>query len=225
MTDETSQRFSPGPLSPGPLSPDPLSRRAFLRGGVCLAGSVLIGLTAIPKGQAFATPAKPALALAYWDEVRLVDASHLPNGDPSLCATGLRVTVQSHTGSVRTLSGLSALYRIETLEQEQFVPYHAWTASAHGSKTSVFSIPVFPAHGLAFLVRHAAPEDSSCAETLCRLCVGADAGRPKLRAGTYVLATPGTDWSAYELTEGQHLTTRDGHQAVFDHLIVTVRAA
>src|SRR5579884_135320 len=196
-------------------STKPLSRRAFIQ-SACLTGVTLIGLEALRPALAAGDPQTSrtgdAPALAFWDGRRLVDASRHVAGDPSLVAAGVRVSVEAHSGAVRTLYGLSTLYRIDAGGVNFEVPFHAWTASPHSSKRVTFTMPAGSGQELRLNVDHADHSGGRLSSAV----------RLKLRAGTYVLAAPGTRLGGFRLeeTDGTPRLVRagDASPADFDHL-------
>jgi len=209
---------------PSQFLTDRLTRRTFLRGGVCLAGAALLGVVPGIASQASSGEKEEALGLAYWDGNRLIDAADLPDGDRGLCASGLRASIESYSGSDQNLRGLSVLYAIGP----QVAPFHAWTATRHGSKTSTFTAPVSAEHGLVLNVEHKGSAQAR-SETLCHLSVGDTRGQAKLRPGTYVLTARATNWTRYSFdpsAEGDNAPLTTGGVAVdFDYLVINIAAA
>lgn len=171
-------------------------RREFLRGALGVAGVVALGLETAqaapaPEATASVPASAPALAAAYWNGTRLVDARHLASGDPE-CHSGVRLAVAAHpTGAA--LRGINAHYAVTLHGTETHTPYHAWTRNALGNVGTRFTLPVAPNAGILLSAQHGSDE------TFVRLRTDAASGQAKLRTGLYVLAVGAPDWNVCHL--------------------------
>ncbi len=156
------------------------SRREFL----CRTAAVLGGAALGVGGAAQAKPAAPGppLSLAYWTGTTLVDARHLPAGDPALRV--IRITVQGHHRG-QDLRAINAYFDIPGHDSP--VLFRAWTA-APSSPACRFTVPVISGCVLLSAV--------GAGEYFCRLRTDAASDQPKLRPGVYVLALGEPHWQA-----------------------------
>jgi hypothetical protein len=199
-----------------------LSRRAFLNGAAGLAGCLAFDLNAWAAPDSVAVSAAP-LTLAYWDGAALHDAASLPHGDQAFVGPGARVTIHSEVGASRTLRGVSAVYALDDGKTSVF---HAWAGSPHGKHDAAFTVPVVDS-GLTLIVRHTRTPENVPEDAVCRLAVSHEHNVPKLRAGTYILASRAVDWSRWQFqpdgpTRGRLVAGAAQKPAHFDYLVLTI---
>ena len=216
-------------LNTSSLSEARLSRRAFVQGAACLAGVSMLGLATSALASAPSADHEAvgrhgsALALAYWDGTRMIDATRLGMrlADGSLLGSHVRVTVNHHEGSHSTILGLSALYPINN--GTELAPYHAWAISEYGSQPAAFTIPVSDSAGLSLSIRH--KSGGATATDILGLTLETDSTAPKLMAGTYVIAKhPELSNCQLKTDEsGSTVVLNKGIPAKFDCLIVDVQ--
>ena len=206
-----------------------LHRRQFLQGAACVVGAATLGLavrpalSGTPKWLQGNEPETP-LSIGYWDGTRFISAHHLTSGDSALCQTGALVRIHGISNGQKPLA-VNAHYRVQVGDQDQTVPFHAWTASEHGSAGISFRMPVDREQGLLLSVLHGR-------ETFCKLSVDSANGAPKLRTGTYILAPGSVNLSACQLEQAgkdaARLTRRSLRGFVpvaFDYVAVTITQA
>jgi hypothetical protein len=205
-----------------------LPRRRFLRGAAGLVGAIPLGLSV----GSVARPARAArsapVSLHYWDGTRLVDASDLPEGDPSLVGTSVHVTLSRPTTAARSVKRLHAVNAHFPMADGRMIPFYAWTTDQDRPGVT-FTVAVDEAHGLTLSAEQAR------GETFLRLGVGDVAGAPKLKAGTYVLTSGASSLFGCRcdtLQEGARTSTvltrrtRRGIAPIaLDYLVITVTPA
>ncbi len=200
------------------LKTDRFTRRALLRAAAGAAGALALGLPA----RAAAKKDVP-LALAFWDGVRLLDPA-LMREDAAALGGSARITLHSHpAGGPPALHALTVFFPVADGMRTCWTPFTAWAASpGAGGRGSAFILPVHPAAGLRLCVEHGAGrrEDFRLGGP-----AGGLMGGLALRAGTYLFAPAGTDWTGSSLRDSALLTAPGGGSVGFDHLVLVVAPA
>jgi hypothetical protein len=204
-----------------------LPRRRFLRGAAGVVGAIPFGLTVGPESRPARAAGTP-VSLYFWDGTRLVNASDLPEGDPALSGTSVHVTLSrpaAARGAVKRLRAVNAHF---PLADGRLIPFYAWS-TAQDRPGVTFTVAIDDAHSLILSVEQVR------GETFLRLGVGGTAGMPKLKAGTYILAsgTPSLIGCRCDTvkagSKASPVLTRRTRQGfapvVLDYLVVTVTPA
>lgn len=201
-----------------------IARRDFLRGVACLAGAGVVGAasastsvgTAIGIGankQVAPLPAAPG-AVGFFDGSRLTSASSLTAGDPNLQT--VQVTVTGFGAGITSVDLHS-----EVKGMGSRAPFHAWTAPPRGLPKSTVLFPI-TSQGLELSIQ------AGSTSTPYVLRSGTGTG-PKLRTGTYVIASKPINWSVYELhsntQDGALELTMGGAPVNFSYVLVVVQPA
>jgi len=211
-----------------PTASSLLPRRRFLRGATGIIGAIPLGLGLGPGMRSVQAAGNTPVSLHYWDGTRLVNASDMPEGDPSLGGASVHLTLSrpgAAAGAVKRLHAVNAHFPIA---DGRLIPFYAWSADQDRPGVT-FTMAVDEAHGLILSVAQGGKEP------FLRLSVGNAAGAPKLKAGTYIL-TSGTpsllgcrcDTVQEGTRTGTVLTrrTRRGFTpVVLDYLVVTITPA
>jgi hypothetical protein len=211
------------------VSPSLLPRRRFLRGAAGIVGAIPLGLSVGPGTRpARAAGRNTAVSLYFWDGSRLVDASDLPEGDPSLRGTAVRVALSRPAAALGVVRRLRAVNAHFPTADGRLIPFYAWSADQDRPGVT-FVVAVDEARGLILSI------ERERRETFLRLNVGDIAGTPKLKAGTYILTsgTPNLFGCRCEMVqEGTRTSTvltrrtRRGFVPVaLDYLVITVTPA
>ena len=215
-------------------TPDaPLTRRALLRAAVGLAGALALGLEAAPARADLPALDDPDAgappALAFWDGAQLQDPARM-SADRVLAGRALRgasvrLTLHSRpAGGPPTLHALTAHFPVRDGAETRWTPFLAWAASpGAGGQGIAFTMPIHPVEGLRLSVELGEGPRGDVRSAECRL--GLAGGGAALRAGTYLIAPTGTDWTGCTLAGGERLSAFGGGPVGFDHLLLTVGPA
>ena len=216
-----------------PTLDSPLTRRALLRAAAGLAGVFALGLGAAPARAGGPAMDGPDVgvppALAFWDGVRLRDPARMSAdrmlANRALRGASVRLTLHSRSaGDLPTLRALTAHFPVRDGAGTRWTPFLAWAASPGGGGQGIaFTMPIHPVEGLRLSVGLSEGPLGNVRSAECRL--GLAGGGAALRAGTYLIAPAGTDWTGCALADGECLTGSDGGPVGFDHLLLTVGPA